>query len=139
MIGDASDEQAYHLLLAYTFEPAHYLMHQHVVDAYAAQTADEHTKPITLVFALAGLYLHFEKGFTGPEAQQAHIRMAKARKDWPRLPLVGGRGHMTASDVIQFASGPERDAGIEHWAREVWDAWREQHAIVAQLVASALG
>ena len=138
MIGYASDEQAYHLLLAYSFEPAHYIVHQHVVDAHAAQTADENTKPIALVFALAGLYLHFEKGMSGPEAQQAHVRMAKARKDWPRLPLVRERGMMTASDVIQFASGPERDTAIEQWARQVWDAWREQHAKVAELVASAL-
>jgi len=134
MIGDASDEQAYHLLLAYSFEPAHYVVHQHVVDAYAAQTADEQTTPITLVFALAGLYLHFEKGMTGPEAQQAHIRMANARKDWPRLPLVPERGALTAADVVQCASGPERDAAIEQWARDVWNAWREQHATIAELV-----
>ena len=134
MIGDASDEQAYHLLLAHSFEPAHYIVHQHVVDAYAAQTADENTKPITLVFALAGLYLHFEKGMTGPEAQQAHIRMARARKDWPRLPLVKDRGTMTASDVIQYASGPERDAAIKQWAKSVWEAWRDHHARVADLV-----
>jgi hypothetical protein len=139
MIGDASDEQAYHVLLAYTFEPAHYLMHQHVVDAYAAQTADEHTKPITLMFALAGLYLHFEKGLTGPEAQQAHIRMANARKDWPRLPLVPERGAMTASDVIQYASGPERDAAIEQWARSAWEAWRPIHLQISQLVAETVG
>jgi hypothetical protein len=138
MSGEPSSEQAYHLLLAYSFEPAHYLVHQHVVDAYAAQTADEQTKPITLVFALAGLYLHFEKGMTGPEAQQAHIRMARARKDWPSLPLPKERGTMTAVDVIQCASGPERDAAIKRWARQVWEAWREQHGAVAELVKSAL-
>lgn len=32
-------------------------LHQHVVDAFAAQHADDSTKPITLVFALVGLYL----------------------------------------------------------------------------------
>jgi hypothetical protein len=138
MIGDASDEQAYHLLLAYSFEPAHYLVHQHVVDAYAAQTADEQTKPITLVFALAGLYLHFEKGMTGPEAQQAHICMANSRKDWPRLPLVSERGAMTASDVVQYTSGPERDAAIEQWAKCVWDAWQPVHAEISRLVAATL-
>src|SRR6185369_11003385 len=138
MFGDASDEQAYHLLLAYSFAPEHYIVHQHVVDAYAAQTADEQTKPITLVFALVGLYLHFENGLTGPEAQQAHIRMARASKDWPRLPLVKERGTMSAADVIQYTSGPERDAAIEEWARQVWEAWREQHGAVAELVKSAL-
>ena len=38
---------------------------QHVVDAYAAQTARASTKPITLAFALVGLYLHLEKNQTG--------------------------------------------------------------------------
>jgi hypothetical protein len=60
--------------------------------------------------------------------------MARARKDWPRLPLVQHRGAMTADDVIQYASGPDRDAAIEQWAKLVWEAWREQHATVAELV-----
>jgi hypothetical protein len=138
MFGDASDEQAYHLLLAYSFAPEHYVVHQYVVDAYAAQTADEQTKPITVVFALAGLYLHFEKGLTGPEVQRAHMRMAKARKDWPRLPLVKERGAMTASDVIRCASSVERDAAIEQWARMVWEAWRPVHPEISRLVAATL-
>jgi hypothetical protein len=33
-------------------------IHQHVVDAFAAQTAKENDKPIKLAFALVGLYLH---------------------------------------------------------------------------------
>jgi hypothetical protein len=135
---ETRDEQAYHLLLAYSFEPAHYLVHQHVVDAYAAQTADEQTKPITLVFALAGLYLHIEKGLTGPEVQRAHMMMAKARKDWPRLPLVRERAAMTAADVIEFASGAERNAAIEQWARQVWDAWRPAHHEISGLIAATL-
>jgi hypothetical protein len=40
-------------------------IHQHVVDAFAAQHADDRTKPITLTFALVGLYLHAERGFSG--------------------------------------------------------------------------
>ena len=138
MSADPSAEQAYQLLLAYSFAPAHYLVHQHAVDAYAAQTADAQTKPITLVFALAGLYLHFEKGLTGPEAQQAHIRMARARKEWPRVPLVKDRGTMTAADVIQCASGAERDAAIKRWARQVWEAWDPVHIEISRLVATTL-
>src|SRR5437762_13393080 len=39
-------------------------IHQVVVDAYAAQTADETSKPIGVAFALLGLYLHHERGYT---------------------------------------------------------------------------
>jgi len=38
-------------------------IHQHVVAAFAAQHAQENDKPIKLTFALAGLYLHVERGF----------------------------------------------------------------------------
>ena len=40
-------------------------IHQHVMDAWAVQTADELTKPIQLTFALVGLYLHVEMAFSG--------------------------------------------------------------------------
>jgi hypothetical protein len=56
----------YHELRAYSL--AHRdpnFLHQHVVDAFAAQCANERTKPITLTFALVGLYLHVEKKQTG--------------------------------------------------------------------------
>ncbi|GHN01809.1 hypothetical protein WSM22_32980 [Cytophagales bacterium WSM2-2] len=38
-----------------------YFIHQHIVDAFQAQTADNSTKPIGLTFSLVGLYLYLEK------------------------------------------------------------------------------
>ena len=50
--------ELYHELSAYTLShPDPSFIHQYVVDAFAAQTADENTKPIALTFALVGLYL----------------------------------------------------------------------------------
>jgi hypothetical protein len=74
MAVDPAEGQAYHELCACTLQhpDPQFFIHQFLVDAYAAQTADEQTKPIELVFALAGLYLHIEKGFTGREVQRAH-------------------------------------------------------------------
>jgi hypothetical protein len=66
-------------------------MHQHVVDAYAAQHASGTTRNITVAFDLIGLYLALEKGYTGKEVQNAHMQIAKIRKDWPRLKLRHGR------------------------------------------------
>ena len=42
---------------------------QHVVDAFAVQTADPDSKPIAVVFGLVGLYLHIEIQFSGREVQ----------------------------------------------------------------------
>ena len=77
---------------------------QEVVDAWAAQHATEESTPISVVFALIGLYLHLEKGFSGRQVQRAHMRLAQphgrgpGRKEWPRFPLPRERGRITASD-----------------------------------------
>src|SRR2546421_11558897 len=87
-------------------------VHQHVVDAWAAQHADERSKPIGVAFALIGLYLHLEKGFTGREVQRVHMRLSQprgrgaGRKDWPRFKLPRQRGVMTVRDVM---AAPESD------------------------------
>jgi hypothetical protein len=72
-----SDDNLYSELAYYTLahsDPA--FIHQYVVDAYTAQTADESSKPISVVFALIGLYLHVEKGYNGKQVQHAHTRLA---------------------------------------------------------------
>jgi hypothetical protein len=38
---------------------------QHVVDAFAVQSANTETKPIAVMFGLVGLYLHVERQFSG--------------------------------------------------------------------------
>src|SRR6478609_6580123 len=59
--------------------------HQLAVDAYAAQHAGPASKPITTAFALIGLYLVCERGFTGREAQRAHMFLGRRRQEWPRF------------------------------------------------------
>ncbi|HXG53369.1 MAG TPA: DUF5946 family protein, partial [candidate division Zixibacteria bacterium] len=63
---EISEQQSYEQLQCYTLGHGGLeFIHQHVVDAWAAQHADEQTKPIRLTFALVGLYLHVERGFSG--------------------------------------------------------------------------
>lgn len=128
-------EDAYHQLSAYTLahgDPA--FIHQHVVDAWAAQTADDATKPIGIAFSLAGLYLHVDRGFSGREVQRAHMQLAKKREDWPRFELPSTRGTLTAADVMRAPAGPERDAAIHAWCESVWTACRgSRDAVVALL------
>ncbi len=109
-------------------------LHQHAVDAYAVQTADEFTKPIAVVFRLAGLYLYLEKGFTGKQVQRTHMQMAQCRKTWPRLALPVDRGHITVADVINHEPGLALDQAIHDWCVEVWNAYRASHTEIAALL-----
>src|SRR5215208_7067640 len=122
----ASEQQAYYELCSYTIEHARQhgtFIHQHVVDAYAAQHADESTKPITVSFALIGLYLHVEQGYSGKEVQRLHMAMGRERKSWPSFILPVERGAITAVDVIAAAPGPDRDRAVGAWCRSVWAAF----------------
>jgi hypothetical protein len=114
-------------------------IHQNAVDAFTAQQADVNTKPIAVVFALVGLYLHVEKQFTGRQVQKAHMRLANRRKSWPTLVLPKQRGDVRVSDVIAKPPGPSRDAMIHHWCDSVWQAFAGTHTQIAQLLAAELG
>src|SRR4029079_9142963 len=93
------DVRAYHELSAYTL--AHggaAFIHQHVVDAFAAQHADDRSqpisvtvalvddedrrKPIGVTFALVGLFLHVELRWTGRQVQRAHVQLARQKRPW---------------------------------------------------------
>ena len=55
---------AYDEVYVYTMARPGFIL-QHVVDAFAVQTANQYTKPVAIVFGLVGLYLHVEKQFSG--------------------------------------------------------------------------
>ena len=82
---------------------------QHVVDAFAVQSASADTKPITVVFGLVGLYLHVEKQFSGREVQKVHMALGRRRRVWPTVYLPEDRGNITVADVLAASAGPERD------------------------------
>jgi hypothetical protein len=133
---EATEREAYEALQFYTLalgDPD--FLHQHVVDAWAAQHADERTKPIAITFALVGLHLRLEKGFTGRQVQRAHMALARGGRSWPSFALPEGRGAVTAVEVMA-AAGPERARAIERWCASVWAAFAASHRQVAELLAS---
>lgn len=133
------NEHLYHQLAYYTLERGDTeFIHQHLVDAFAAQNADETTKPIGVIFALIGLYLHVEKGFTGRQVQRAHMRLAQRRKSWPKLALPKERGNITAEDPLAAEPGPARDAAIHVWCKVVWNAWCEYRSFIVELAEREL-
>ena len=131
-----SNRDAYYELSCYTLAHGHpSFIHQHVVDAFAAQEADANTKPIALTFALAGLYLHVEKRQTGRQVQLAHMKMAQRKRQWPAFSLPHTRGTITAVDVLRAAPGEERDRAIDSWCASVWDAFSGNREVVVRLLA----
>src|SRR5213079_3799297 len=97
---------------------------------HAAQHADEHTKPIGVAFALFGLCLHLEHGWTGRQVQRAHMRLGTPRRSWPRFPLPRTRAATTVREVMAHPPGAERDQAIDAWCAAVWADWSESHDAV---------
>ncbi len=136
---EKSEQKMFYELSCYTqTHPDPSFIHQYAVDAFAAQRADKNTKPIALAFALIGLYLHIEKNFTGKEVQMAHVKLAKHQKQWPKFDLPEHRGDIRISDVITAPDGPERDETIRKWSASVWEAYKDIHKEVADLVENEL-
>jgi hypothetical protein len=131
---DSEEREAYEELSFYTLshgDPT--FIHQHIVDTFAAQHARPDSKPISVAFALIGLYLYIEKGFTGREVQKAHMRLAKKRRMSPTFPIPESQVDMTVHDVLQASAGLDRDAAIHRWAAAVWLAWSDSHTAISNL------
>ena len=129
-------EDAYHELYAYTMGRPGFIL-QHVVDANMAQKLDRNSpefKPIGAVFALVGLYLHVEKGFTGFQVQQAHQVLGQRKREWPAIFLPDKRGELTPKDVIAAPAVPDRDAAIDRWCEAVWAEFSRNRDAIAQLL-----
>jgi hypothetical protein len=132
---DGYDDLAFYTLA----HPDPAFIHQLVVDAYAAQAAGPDTKPVRLTFALVGLYLVVEKGFTGRQVQQVHRALAGKRKTWPTFPLPDQRGEITVRQVLAAAPGEARDAMIYRWCASVWEAYGERQEAIRELVRVVIG
>ena len=120
--------EKYQELSYYTLShPDPTFIHQYVVDAFTTQQAGKETKPIKIAFALIGLYLHVEKGYSGKQVQQVHMQLAKQRKYWPEIQLPEDRGEITVADVLDAEPGRQRDEMIDAWCRSVWQAFHQEN------------
>ena len=139
-LGEAPNCQAlYDELSLYTITRGREeFIHQHAVDAYAAQHVGEDTKPIALAAALIGLFLFAEKNYSGVRVQQVHMQMGNKMKQWPLFPAPKHRAELTVADVLRTPEGAERDEMIRRWARVVWEMWSERHAEVEALFQSQI-
>jgi Family of unknown function (DUF5946) len=102
-------------------------LHQLVVDTYAAQHATLEKKPIYVTFGLVGLYLTYEKGFTGKQVQKAHMSLANKSKTWPKFISQTHEWPLTVADVMEVPEGEQRNVMIKKWGESVWQIWRVNH------------
>ena len=112
--------------------------YQLVVDAYGAQHAGPLSRPIGTAFALIGLYLVLECGFTGKDVQQVHTYLAQRTKGWPGFNPPATPSPVTILDVVRCPSGAARMAMLRTWTRAVWGCWAADHDRIARLVADHL-
>jgi hypothetical protein len=130
-----SDLEAYDELRIYTLTHGDLnFIHQHVVDAFAAQNTNVDDKPIRLTFALIGLYLFVEKGFTGRQVQLVHMKLAKTKQLWPSFLIPENRGEITVTDVVAAQAGVERDEMIHQWCVSVWEAYMLNMVTISDLL-----
>ena len=109
-------------------------VHQHVVDAHMLQTANERTKSVGVAFALVGLLLFLERGFTGREVQRAHMKLGRAGGPWPTFRLPSERGGVGPADVLKAPPGPERIDAVRAWCAAAWEPWSDQRSDVLRLL-----
>ena len=120
------DEKLFHEWSFYTLShKREEFIHQHIVDAYTAQTADTNTKLIAIYFALIGLYLLVEKNYTGKQVQNAHVALSYQSKNFNTIHLPEYRGEIHIEDVLNSLPGKQRDEMIYQWCKSVWSAYKE--------------
>jgi Family of unknown function (DUF5946) len=124
---------AYDEVYAYTMGRPGFIL-QHVVDAFAVQTANDESKPIGVVFGLVGLYLHVEKQFSGRQVQRVHVELGRRKQEWPRVHVPEDRGTATVADVLAASAGPERDMAINNWCQSVWTAFSANRQTIISLL-----
>jgi len=98
-------------------------LHQLTVDTYGAQHAGGSAARIGVAFALIGLKLSLEEGWSGDEVRDAHRYLAAASQNWPQFAPPTQRAWMTVFDVAMASSLEEHARSVHSWAASVWAAW----------------
>jgi len=105
-------------------------LHQLTVDTYAAQHPGSQVPAISTPFALIGLLLTLEEGWSGLAVRAAHGWLAAHHAVWPRFTPPLAFGALTAARVAD-ARTPEVHARlVEAWSAATWAAWAQQHTAV---------
>lgn len=114
------------------------LLHQLTVDTYGAQHAGGSAARIGVAFALIGLRLSLDEGWSGGEVRDAHQHLAANFRDRPEFAPPVERTWMTVYDVALATSPDEHARLVRRWAAEVWAAWEQVREDVVALLGARL-
>jgi len=114
--------------------------HRFTVDTYAVQHPGEPSgQAIQSVNAhLVSLHLVVEKGFNGARATEAFKDILKNGDKLTWLEPPNPNGSMTVVDVVKAQNLQEHRRLVDEWARDVWTAWRNHHALIRRLAEQCL-
>ena len=110
-------------------------VHSLTVDTYAAQHAGGPHPDKSVFIHLSGLYLVLEHGVASTNVPPYHQRLAASIKVWPHFAPPESCGPLTVFDVATAGSSEEHARIVRRWAAQVWQAWRDHHAAIADLVS----
>ena len=136
-IGDRSGCQAaFEELVAKAWEsPARGSVHNLLVDAYAMQHTEEYGRSAkSYVAHLLGLCCGVESGER--ELYWAIPRWLDGAARVTRPPDIEHRGATTIEDVRDPANEAAYPELVRKWARDVWAAYADQHAMAREWLAS---
>jgi hypothetical protein len=131
-------ENAHHLSQVLDFNnPQHYQTRFLSVDAMALQHCELHG-PWNNHIHLTRLYLIFENGIAWDYSKTPQlsnvINNYKRNGSKPLTPPpCGQRGKITTSDLLQTASATEAIVKVREWAADVFDTFKEHHALISSL------
>jgi hypothetical protein len=107
-------------------------LHQLTEDAYGAQHAGPRVPAIGMAFALIGLHLVLDAGWSGTAVRAAHQYLAAHYKNWPRFTAPGQPAVLTVAHVAGSPTPEVHASRVRAWAASVWESWSTEHQAVRE-------
>ena len=127
--------EAYGRLLAREYEDqARWRTHRMTVDAYSLQHSgvDGPQARNSVGVHLSRLGLTVGRGWPLERANEAMLKITAKKFAYPWLTPPVTQASMTVMDVLAAETAEDHMARVEKWARAVWEAWGEHHAVVEE-------
>ena len=107
-------------------------VHRLTVDAYAVQHPGVDTPQArnSVGIHLSRLLLLFERGWSIERANASMTAITAKKHAYPWLTPPADPGVLTVLHPLAATSPEEHGDRVEQWARSVWTAWSQHHALV---------
>ncbi|MGB7859193.1 MAG: DUF5946 family protein, partial [Acidimicrobiia bacterium] len=91
-----------------------------------------------VAFALIGLRLSLDDGWSGNQVRDVHRSLAAMALDWPEFAVPEQPATMTIFDVALADSEEAHADLVTRWAGAVWASWRARHDDIETLISQYL-